>query len=137
MKSRPFPVTILAVLSAIAAVLAAVHALQALGIVPLFLGPFTVNANLLTPNWWYALMWGLMVWVYVWLTRMLWNVEPQAWMFLAVISVFNLILDTMAVLFGGVGTSFSDYSVSFLVNGAILLYVMLPSTKAAFGMDKK
>lgn len=136
MKARPFPVTVLAILSAIAAVFAAVHALQALGILPLFFGRFNVNANLLTPNWWYFLMWGLMVWVWVWLTRMLWNVEPAAWLFLAVISVFNLILDTMAVLFGGLGTTFSDYSLSFLINGLILLYVMLPSTKAAFGMDK-
>ena len=112
------------------------HALQSLGILPLFIGRFTVNANLLTPNWWSFLMWALMVWVWVWLTRMLWNVEPAAWMFLAIISVFNLILDTMSVLFGGLGTSFSDYSLSFLVNGAILLYVMLPSTKAAFGLEK-
>ncbi len=81
-------------------------------------------------------MWALMVWVWVWLFRMLWAVEPQAWMFLAVISVFNLILDTTAIIFGGYGTTFSDYSLSFLVNGAILLYVMLPSTKAAFGIPQ-
>lgn len=136
MKARPFPVTVLAILSAIAAVFAAVHALQALGILPLFFGRFSVNANLLTPNWWYFLMWALMVWVWVWLTRMLWNVEPAAWLFLAVISTFNLILDTFAVLFGGLGTTFSDYSLSFLINGLILIYVLLPSTKAAFGMEK-
>ncbi len=136
MKQRPFAVTVLAILSGIAAIFAAVHALQALGILPFFIGGVNVNANLLTPNWWYALMWALMVWVWVWLTRMLWNVEPQAWLFLAVISVFNLILDTFTVIFGGIGTSFSDYSLSFIVNGAILLYVMLPSTKAAFGIEK-
>ena len=131
MKQRPFPVTVLAILSGIAAVFAAVHALQALGLLPLFFvgGPKVPNAN-----WWSAFMWALMVWVWVWLTRMLWNVEPQAWMFLAVISVFNLILATTAIIFGGYGTTFSDYSLSFLVNGAILLYVMLPGTKAAFGI---
>ncbi len=42
---------------------------------------------------WYALMWGLLVWVYVWLVQMLWRVDPQAWLFLAVITGFNLILD--------------------------------------------
>jgi hypothetical protein len=136
MKARPFPVTVLAILSAIAAVFAAVHALQALGILPLFFGRFNVNANLLTPNWWYFLMWALMVWVWVWLFQMLWNVEPAAWLFLAVISTFNLILDTFAVLFGGLGTTFSDYSLSFLVNGIILIYVLLPSTKRAFGLEK-
>jgi hypothetical protein len=113
-------------------VLAAVHVLQALTILPLF----ALGVTLPQANWWSAFMWALMVWVWVWLFRMLWAVEPQAWMFLAVISVFNLILDTTAIIFGGYGTTFSDYSLSFLVNGAILLYVMLPSTKAAFGIPQ-
>lgn len=133
MKQRPFAVTILAILAAIAAVFAAVHTLQALGLLPLF---FTNGPGIPNPNWWSAFMWALMVWVWVWLFRMLWAVEPQAWMFLAIISVFNLILDTTAIIFGGYGTTFSDYSLSFLVNGLILLYVMLPSTKAAFGIPQ-
>ena len=37
-KSRPIGVTILAILSGIAAVLAAIHALQFLGILPFFIG---------------------------------------------------------------------------------------------------
>jgi hypothetical protein len=72
--------------------------------------------------------WALMVWVYVWLVQMLWRMEPQAWMFLAVISVFNLILDFVAML--GSSTSFSDVSLSFLINAIILIYCMLPGTKA-------
>jgi len=40
-----------------------------------------------------------MVWVYVWLVMMLLDVDKQAWLFLAVITVFNLILDfTVPVL---------------------------------------
>ena len=127
-KQRPFVVTILAILAGIAAVFAGVHFLQALGILPYFLGAFKFRDF----NLWYALTWGLMLWVWAWLVRMLWNVDRQAWLFLAVIAVFNLILDTTALLLGGVGTSFSDYSVSFIFNGLILLYVMLPSTKRAF-----
>ena len=127
-KHRPFVITILAILAGIAAVFAGVHFLQALGILPYFLGDFKFRDF----NLWYALTWGLMLWVWAWLVRMLWNVDRQAWLFLAVIAVFNLILDTTALLFGGVGTSFSDYSVSFILNGLILLYVMLPSTKRAF-----
>jgi hypothetical protein len=130
MKQRPFPVTVLAILAGIATVFAVIHALQALTILPIF----SLGVRLPSANWWSALMWLLMVWVWSWLVRMLWNVDPQAWMFLAIISVFNLILDTMAILFGGYGTTFSDYSLSFLINGAILLYVMLPGTKAAFGI---
>jgi hypothetical protein len=127
---RPFPVTVLAILAAIAAVFAAIHALQGLGIIPYVIGPVSMRAF----NFWNFLMWGLMVWVYVWLVRMLWNVDPQAWLFLAVISTFNLILAFMSML--GSTTAFSDVSLTFIVNGLILLYCMLPGTKAAFGVQK-
>jgi hypothetical protein len=89
MKSRPFGVTVLAILAGLAAILAGVHALQSLGILPFVLGPFTVHAS----SFWSFLMWAMMVWVWVWLVKMLWNVEKEAWLFLAVISAFNLILD--------------------------------------------
>jgi hypothetical protein len=128
---RPFPVTLLAILAGVAAVLATVHALQALGIFPYLLGPVKVHAF----NFWSFLMWALMVWVWVWLVQMLWRVDPQAWMFLAVISTFNLIFDFVMML--EATTSFSDVSVSFLVNAVILLYCMLPGTKRAFGVAKK
>ena len=125
MKKRPFGVTVLAILAGIAAVLAAVHALQALGIFPYVLGGFKVHAF----NFWSFLMWALMVWVWVWVVQMLWNVDKQAWLFLAVITVFNLILD-FTVMLGA--ASWSDVSLSFLVNALILIYVMLPGVRRAF-----
>ena len=127
MKKRPFPVTILAVLAGIAAVLAVFHFLQALGILPYVIGPVSIRDF----NLWYVIMWGLMVWVWVWLFRMLWNVDPSGLMFLIVISIFNLILDFFAVL--GASTTFPDVGLSLLVNAVILGYCMLPGTKAAFG----
>jgi len=78
MKKRPFGVTLLAILAGLAAVLAGVHALQALGIFPYMIGPFSVHAF----NFWSFLMWALLVWVYVWLVQMLWRVDKQAWLFL-------------------------------------------------------
>jgi hypothetical protein len=75
-----------------------------------------------------------MVWIYIWLVRMLWNVDPQAWLFLAVITVFNLILDFVAMIGSAAWT---DVSVSFLINVIVLIYIMLPSTKRAFGTDRK
>jgi hypothetical protein len=128
MKKRPFSVTVLAILAGIAAVLAAVHALQAIGLLPYFIGPFTVHAF----SFWSFLMWALMVWVWVWLVKMLWNVEKQAWLFLAVITVFNLILD-FTVMLGA--AEWSDVSLSFIVNAIILIYVMLPGVKSAFDVD--
>jgi len=128
MKSRPFGVTVLALLAGLAAVLAAVHALQSLGIIPFAIGPFQVHAS----NFWSFLMWGLLVWVYVWLVQMLWRVDKQAWLFLAVITVFNLILD-FTVMLGS--STWSDVSVSFILNAIILIYVMLPGVKQAFDVD--
>ena len=128
-KKRPFVVTVLAILAGIVGVVSAIHALQGLGILPFFIGSFKVrNFDL-----WYALMWGLMAWVYFWLTQMLWRVERSAWLFLAVITVFNLILDFTTMLTSN--TTFSDVSVHFILNALILIYVLLPGTKRAFGVD--
>jgi hypothetical protein len=130
MKKRPFGVTVLAILAGAVAVLSGIHALQSLGILPFVLGPFTVHAF----SFWSFLMWALLVWVYVWLVQMLWNVDKSAWLFLAVITVFNLILDFTLML--GQGT-WSDVSVHFLLNAIILIYVMLPGVKQAFEVDGK
>ena len=125
MKKRPFGVTVLAILAGLAAVLAAIHALQSLGILGIAIGPFKVHAF----SFWSFLMWALMVWVWVWLVQMLWRVDKQAWLVLAVITVFNLVLDFTLLLGSG---EWSDVSVSFIVNALILIYVMLPGVKRSF-----
>lgn len=128
MKSRPFGVTLLAILAGLAGVLAGVHALQALGIFPYMIGPFRVHDF----SFWSFLMWGLMVWIYIWLVRMLWQVDKQAWLFMAVITAFNLILDFTVMLGAG---AWSDVSLSFILNAIILIYVMLPGVRSAFDVD--
>jgi hypothetical protein len=128
MKSRPLGVTVLAILAAIAGVFAAVHAFQALGIVPYLLGQFKIHAF----NFWSFLMWALMVWVWAWLVKMLLDVDKQAWLFLAVVTAFNLILDFTIIL--GVA-DWQDVKVSFILNAIILVYCMLPGVKRAFDVD--
>jgi hypothetical protein len=64
---------------------------------------------------------------------MLWQVQRSAWMFLAMISVFELVLNTTYLVLGQV--TWSDVSVSMIINGLILIYCMLPGTKRAFGVD--
>jgi len=128
MKNRPIGVTILAILAGIAAVLAVIHALQFLGIIPFFIGPSGYKVHYF--SFWYALMYGLLVWVYIWLMTMLWRVEPQAWIFLVVITMFYLILDFFT-LFGA--NTWEDVAVSVIVNAVILLYCMLPGVRSAFG----
>ena len=125
-KERPVGVTILAVLAGIAAVLAAFQALQFLGIIPFFIGPVAIR----TFSFWYALMWGLLVWIYIWLVQMLWQVDPRAWMFLVIVTTLTLILDFIAML--GSAT-WQDVSVSFIFNAAVLIYCMLPGVRNAFG----
>jgi len=71
----------------------------------------------------------LMVWVWIWLVKMLWEVDKQAWLFLTVITVFNLILDFTVMLGQG---EWSDVSVSFILNAIILIYCMIPGVKRAF-----
>jgi hypothetical protein len=127
-RNRPFVVTLLAIGAGILAVLAVVHLLQALGILPYVIGRLQIRSF----NFFYALMWALVVWVYIWLIQMLWRVEPQAWLFLMIVSIFNLILDFVVILGEA---SWSDVSVSLLLNGLILLYCVLPGTRRAFGTE--
>ena len=128
-KQRPFLVTLLAILAGIVGVVSVIHALQGLGILPFIIGSFKVrNFDL-----WYAISWGLMAWIYFWLVQMLWRMDKSAWLFMAVITVFNLILDFTTMLTSN--ATFSDVSVHFILNALILIYVMLPGTKRAFGVD--
>ena len=84
---RPIGVTVLAVLGGLLALWSAVHALQWLGLFPwLGSGPAIRTFNL-----WYALMYGLLAYIYFWLVQMLLRLDESAWIFLAVITIFNLI----------------------------------------------
>ena len=123
---RPFGITVLAILSGFLAILAIFGALR-------FLGVMFRPVGMVVPGFWYALMYGLLAWVYIWLTQMLWRLDPAAWLFLAVITVFNLVLNFIVMV---TGNAFTDVSTAIVVNALILLYVMLPGTKKAFGMDK-
>jgi hypothetical protein len=126
MKKRPFGVTVLAILAGILAALSGIYALQSLGILPFMIGPFSIHAF----SFWSFLMWALMAWIYVWVVQMLWNMDKSGWLFCAVISAFNLILD-FTVMLSQQG-AWSDVSVHFLLNAIILIYVMLPGVRRAF-----
>ena len=84
-RRRPIGVTILAVLAGSVAVLAGLHFLQAVGVLPYVVGPVSVRDF----NLWYTLMWGLTVWVWAWVVRMLWRVDPWGWLVLMVFAAFG------------------------------------------------
>jgi hypothetical protein len=121
---RPIGVTILTLVAVILAFLNCIVMLRFLGFLP-FLGPINVRIF----NLWYALLYGLMAYIWAWLAQMLWQVDSQAWMFLAVITIFNLCIDFVLLVTGG---SWYDVNISVIMNALILIYIMLPGVRGAF-----
>lgn len=121
---RPIGVTILAVIAAILAIYSAFHAIQWL-IPGLGIGVNTFSI-------WYAFMYGLLAYIYFWLVQMLLRLDESAWIFLAVITTFNLILNFVSLI-GGTPTAW--IAPAILLNGLVLLYMMLPGTRKAFGRE--
>ena len=129
--TRPFAITLLGALAFVALGLSVLHFLQALGIIPYFIGAISFRDFSL----WYALMWALMIWVWWWVGRAILMQDPSAWLFLLLVSGFNLIFVFVTVIFSPSATT--DLSVSFLLNLAIFGYTLLPSTKRTFGVDER
>jgi hypothetical protein len=129
MTKRPLGATILAVLAGVALLLAIVHLLQALGILPYFVGPVAFHDFSL----WYVLLWGLMIWVWLWVIEALWTVRPEAWLFLLIVSGFNLMFDFITMAFSS--TTTTDLTASFILSGIIFGYALLPSTKRGFNVE--
>jgi hypothetical protein len=124
---RPIGVTILAFVAILLAVINGIVMLRFLGFLP-FLGALDIRIF----NFWYALLYGLMTYIWAWLARMLWQVDSQAWMFLAIIAVFNLCLSFVVLVTGG---SWYDVNFTIIMNTLLLIYVMLPGVREAFGTD--
>jgi hypothetical protein len=125
-RSRPFVVTILAIVAGIAGVFAAYHTLQYLHILPFWLGPVALYGF----DLWGALLWGLMTVVYAWVVAMLWTMHPAGWLYLVLISVCNLVLAVISIIGNSTAQAMAP---AIIINGLILLYCLLPSTKRAFG----
>jgi len=125
--NRPIGVTILAVFSGFLALLAILATLNWLGLVPWF-GP---GPAIRTFNLWYALLYGLLAWVYIWVTQMLLRMDKSAWIFLAVITVFNLTIDFVTIVTSNLPVT-DRTTVSIVINSLILIYIMLPGVRKAF-----
>jgi hypothetical protein len=124
-SSRPFGVLVLEALTLLGALAAAINALQFLHILPGAYGPLAFfGFDLLG-----ALLSVLLAAIYLWLAKMLWDLEPQGWLFVVIMASINLIFHLVAVL----GSSpFEGLSGSFLVNAVLLACCMWPGTRAAF-----
>jgi len=124
-RDRPFVITLLAIFALLGAAQALFVTLQMLHILPMSIG----ELHFWTFDFWGALMWGILFLIYLWVFRMLWNVDPQGWLFLVIISGLNLILAFLYILGG---SSWEALSAAIIINGLILIYCLLPGTKKAF-----
>jgi len=131
-KRRPFGVTLLAIFALLAALVAGYHTLQMLHILPVRL--FGGDVKFFTFDLFGAIMWGIMLLIYLWVFRMLWNLDQQGLLFVTVIATLNLILAFLSI-FGE--TTWTEMLPSIVINGLILIYALLPGTKAAFGVPSK
>lgn len=127
MKKRPFGVTLLAIFALLAAAAAAWHTLQMLHIAPVFFG----GTHFFTFDLFGAILWGISCLIYLWVFRMLWNLNPQGWLFVVVIAVINLILALVSVLGA---SSWTELLPSILLNALVLIYALMPGVKAAFNV---
>jgi hypothetical protein len=115
------------VLSALAGLMAAIHTLQYLHLLPFSLGPMSFfTFDLLG-----AVMWGISAAIWAWVTVNLWNLRPQGLQFVTILAGLNLILDGISVLGN---SSLSAMLPSILFSGIILIYSLVPRTREAFGM---
>ena len=126
MTHRPFGITLIAILAGIATILAAIHTLQYLHLLPFFLGGMAFFGF----DLWGAILWGIMTLIYAWVVTQLWNVNPQGWMFLVLLASLNLVLDLLSIIGQ---TTISAVAPSIVVNAAVLLYCLTPGVKRAFG----
>ncbi|HRQ41318.1 MAG TPA: hypothetical protein PLD25_25650 [Chloroflexota bacterium] len=120
---RPIGVTVLAVAAGIAAVLNVIIALR-------FIFPSLGPVNLPITSLWYALVYGLMAYIWFWVMQMLWNLEEAGWIFVAAISLINLVFNFVILVTGG---EWVDVQTAVILNGLVLIYALLPGTKRAFG----
>jgi hypothetical protein len=128
-KERPIGVTILAFLAILGAVNALIYTLQMLHLLPTYLGPIAFYQFSLIG----AFFWGLLFFIWLAVFRMLWEVQPQGWMFMVLIAVFNLIYGIICVLGG---SSWEAMAPIIIISGLVVIYCLLPGTKQAFGIPQ-
>jgi hypothetical protein len=125
--NRPFAATLLAIIAFIAGILAVIDVLRLLGILPVVsLGPMNFFGVSIIG----AIMAAIVAVIWFWAARGLWNLDPQAWMFVVVIAIIYLIFDFVAIIGG---TPFQSILASVIVSGVALILGLLPGTQKAFG----
>jgi hypothetical protein len=125
---RPIGITVLAAIAAVATIIAGIHTLQYLHLLPFMWGPVAFfQFDLLG-----ALLWGVLTIIYAWVVVQLWNLNPQGWMFCVLLSALNIGLDVISIIGQ---TTLSAVLPWILVNAIVLGYCLTPGVRSAFGQD--
>ncbi len=130
---RNWATWVLAGLAVIAGILALLDAMRYLGWLPIAsLG----NLNFFVPsaNWIGALLSAAVGVIWFVVAGWIYNLNPQGWIFVVVIAIFNLILLLLAWIGG---SSWTAISLEVIVNVIALILALLPSTRAAFGQTQQ
>jgi len=126
-KERPLGITILAILSLLAALQAFVYTLQMLHLLPVYMGA----VNFWTFSLLGAIFWGFIVLIWLWVFRMLMMMDPQGWLFIVFIAALDLLFALLSVLGA---SSWEAMAPTIIISGIVLLYCLAPGTKASFGI---
>ena len=125
--NRPFAGTLLALLAGLAGVLAVIDVLRYLGLIPWFdIGPVDFFGVSIIG----AILAGIVAIIWFWVARGLWNLDPQAWLFVVVIAIVYLIFDVVAIIGN---SSWQSMLPSIIVSGLALILALIPSTQKAYG----
>jgi hypothetical protein len=127
--TRPIGVTFIAILAILGAINAFIVTLQYLHILPVYVGQVAFYTFSLIG----AFFWVLIIFFFLWLFRMLWEMQPQGWMFAILIAGFTLFFDLIAIIGG---TSWEVLIAGIIISALILIYCLLPGTKKAFGIPE-
>jgi hypothetical protein len=128
-RQRTWAVWILVIVAVVAGILAVLDTLRYMGWFPIAsLG----NLNFFLPNanWLGALLSAAVAIIWFVVASQLYNLNPQGWLFVVIIAIFNLIVLLLALLGQ---TTWTAISLAVIVNAIALILALLPSTKAAFG----
>jgi len=128
--SRPIGITILAVLALLAGLVALMHTLQMLHILPFFLGPVKFFSFDLIG----AIIWGVMTALYAWLFRSLWTMDLRGWLFVIFLAILNLVMAGITILGA---TTLGAMLPAIIINALVLVYALSPGVKEAFDWEGK
>jgi hypothetical protein len=131
-RSRPIGVTIIAILAGIAAVIAIIHTLQLLHLFPIQ-NPLPIGpTRFFTFDLLGAILWAILAAIWIWAARGLWNLDPQAWLFVLILAGLNIVLGIVSVLGG---STWNQVALSLVINAVIFIYGLTPGVKQAFQVE--